>query len=130
MRWCAHQSSGARFNVRRSDKLVPRCRLAVPLTQQRLGSLQVLFGIDADGVAWRRGYINVDAVIEQAQLLEAFHAFHPRGSQCGEALQGGLAVGVDAEVLTIAGESFSVAVERDGRAGKVKGAAIERGDYL
>ena len=42
------------------------------LQQHCLGPLQILFRIHADGVAGSIRYVNIDSVVEQAELLEAF----------------------------------------------------------
>src|ERR1022692_2452842 len=43
---------------------------------------------------------------------------------------GGFAVGVEAEMLVAAHPPAAIAIKRNGRPGKIKGAAIQRGDYL
>ena len=98
--------------------------------QQRFGSRQIFLGVDADGVARRGCYVDVDAVVEQTELLEALEALDPGGRKRGKALQGGFAVGVDSQVLAIAGEALTVAVERDGCTREIEGAVVEGGDYL
>lgn len=92
--------------------------------------LEVGFGVDADGVGGGVGDVDGDAVVEEAELFEAFDLFEPGGREGGEAFEGGAAVGVDAEVLAVAGESDAVAVKGDGGAGEVEGAAVGGGDDL
>jgi hypothetical protein len=73
-------------------------------SKHRFGALQILFRIHANRVARRIGNINRNAVFEKPQLLQALQLFKRRGRQRGEALQRGLAIGIDAEMLAIAGE--------------------------
>ena len=89
---------------------------------------EVFFCIDADGVAGGRGDVDVDAVVEQAELLEAFDLLDPGGRRGREFLQRGFAIGVDAEMLAIAGKAGIVAIEGDGGAGEVERAAVGGGD--
>jgi hypothetical protein len=95
--------------------------------ENRFYRTEVFFGVDADGVAGRRGDVDVDAVVEEAALFEALNLFDPGGRQGCEFFERGFAVGVDAEVLAIAGEAGVVAVVGDGGARKVEGAVIAGG---
>ena len=76
----------------------PRGLYAAPfiaLSQHRLGTQQILLGVDADGVRWSLGHIKRDAVFEQPQLLQPLDQFQWRGRQRRKPLQRGLAIGVD-----------------------------------
>jgi hypothetical protein len=96
--------------------------------------VQVFFGVDADGVEFGGFDVDVDAVFEEAELLEALGLFECAGRQGGEALECGFAVGVEADVLPILRccdvAGLSVAVKGDGGAGEVEGAAVGGGDYF
>jgi len=61
-------------------------------------------------------------------LFEALDLFEPGGWEGGEFLERGFAVGVDAEVLAIAGEACIVAVVGDGGAGEVESAIVRGSD--
>jgi len=89
--------------------------------------VEVVFGVDAYRVCRGLGYVDVDVVFEQAELFEAFDLFEICRWERGEPLEGGAAVGVEAEMLP-AGGSVAVAVVRDGGAGEVEGAAVWCGD--
>jgi hypothetical protein len=92
------------------------------------GGLEIFFGIDADGVAGGGGDVDGDPVVEETELFEALDTFEPGGRERGEAIKGGFAVSVDAEMLAIAGEAGVFAVVRDGGAGEVESAVIAGGD--
>lgn len=96
--------------------------------EDSFGGAQILFCIDADGVRRSGGNVDVDAVIEEAQLLEALDLLKPGGRQRGEFLERSFAVGVNAEVLAVPGEPAPVAVEGDRRAGEVECAVVSGGD--
>lgn len=91
--------------------------------------VEVLFCVYAYGVCGGFGYVDVDVVFEQAELLEAFDLFERRGWERGEALESGAAVGVEAKVLP-AGCAEHVTVVRDGGAGEVERVAVWGGDYF
>ena len=92
--------------------------------------MEIGLGIDPDGVGRGGGDVDGDAVVEEAKLFEPLDLFHPGERQGGEAFQSGAAVGVDAEVLAVAGESDAVAIKGDGGAGEIKSAAVGGGDDL
>jgi hypothetical protein len=100
--------------------------------------VEVFFGIDADGVEAGGFDVNVDVVFEEAELFETLYVFEGAGGQSGEALECGLAVGVETDVLPVLGRGeipiaanvASVAIVRDGSAGEVEGSAIGGGDDL
>ena len=96
--------------------------------EDRFCCAEVFFGVDADGVGGGWGDVDVDAVVEEAELLEAFDLFEPGGREGGEFLERGFAVGVHTEVLAIAGEACVVAVVGDGGAGEVESAVVGGGD--
>src|SRR5580698_1950996 len=131
VRFSTHSDSCAQFRFsQRAFSLTRLLCFRVHSKQQRLRAPQVVFGIDADGVARCGRNVDVDAVVEQAQLLQSFDALDPRGRQRGKAFEGGFAVSVDSKMLAIAGEAFAVAIEWDGCAGKVKRAPVECSDYF
>ena len=96
--------------------------------EDRFCCAEVFFGVDADGVRRGWGYVDIDAVVEEAELLEAFDLFEPGGREGGEFFEGGFAVGVDAEVFAIACEAGVIAIEGDGGTGEVEGSAVAGGD--
>jgi hypothetical protein len=73
--------------------------------------------------------VDVDAVVEETELFEALDAFEPGRREGGEPIEGGFAVGVDAEVLAIAGET-AIAIEGNGGAREVQGAVVVGGNDL
>jgi hypothetical protein len=118
-----------------------------------LYALEVFFGVYADGVVVGGFDVDGDAVFEEAELFEALGLFEEAVGQGGEALEGGFAVGVEADVLPVLRrdvvvcwcytvacwcwvvgwwclEAFcwGVAVVGDGGAGEVEGAAVGGGD--
>ena len=62
---------------------------------------EVFFGVYAYGVEVGGFYVDADAVFEEAELFEALGVFEGAGGQGGEALEGGFAVGVEADVLPV-----------------------------
>ena len=94
--------------------------------------MEVFFGVDADGVEVGGFDVDVDAVFEEAELFEALGLFEGAGGESGEAVEGGFAVGVEADVLPVlrCGVVFGIAVVGDGGAGEVEGAAVGGGDYF
>ena len=114
-------------------------------TEDRLGGLagsltsaeklldqeEVGFGVDADGVVMGGLDDDVQAILEEAKLLEALGAFECAGGQGGEGVERGLAISVEADVLPVLRCGIGrVAVVGDGGAGEVEGAAIGCGDDL
>ncbi len=89
---------------------------------------EVGFGVYADGVGFDGFDVDVDAVFEPAELFETLDDFQLAGGQGRELLQGGAAVGVEADVLPVAGVAGGVAVKWNGGAGEVKRATIGGGD--
>jgi len=89
--------------------------------------LEVFFGVYAYGVVVGGFDVDVDVVFEETELFEALGMFERAGGEGGEALEGGFAVGVEAEVLPVL-RAGSVAVVRDGGAGEVEGSAVGGGD--
>jgi hypothetical protein len=103
------------------------------VAQEGFDAVEVFFGVDADGVEVGGFDVNGDAVFEEAQLFQALGMFESAGGQGGEALEGGLAVPVEADVLPVwrrgaIANIASIAVVRDGGAGEVEGPAIGGGD--
>jgi hypothetical protein len=98
--------------------------------QEGFDAVEVFFGVDADGVEVGGFYVNVDAVFEEAELLQALGVFESAGGQGGEALECGLAVPVETDVLPVwrRGAVANIAVVRNGSAGEVEGSAIGGGD--
>ena len=70
-------------------------------TKDGLDALEVFFGVDAYGVEGGGFDVEVDVVFEEAELFEAFGLFEDAGRQGGELLQGGFAVGVEADVFPV-----------------------------
>jgi hypothetical protein len=93
-------------------------------------AVKVFFGVDADGVEVGEFDVDVDFVFEEAELFEAFGVFESAVGEGGEAVEGCFAVGVEAYVLPVfrGGVVFGIAVEGDGGAGEVEGAAVGGGD--
>jgi hypothetical protein len=52
--------------------------------------LEIFFRVHANGVERHKRHVDGDAVIEEAQLLEAFRALERRFGQRGKALQRGV----------------------------------------
>lgn len=95
-------------------------------------ALEVFFGVDADGVVGRLGDVDVDAVLKEAKLFELLGGLKRGVREGWKLLQRGSAVGVEAEVLEVAGlAGFAgalVAVVGDGGAGEVEGASVGGGN--
>lgn len=91
--------------------------------------MEVFFGVDSDGVVFGGLDVDGDVVFEETELFEALGLFEEAGGQGGEALEGGLAVGVEADVLPVLRRG-SVTVVWDGGPGEVEGAAVGGGDYF
>ncbi len=91
-------------------------------------AVEVVDGVDANGVAVGLGYVDVDSIFQQAELLEALDLFEVRRGELREGGEGFAAVGVEAEVFAVGGEAGAVAVKGDGGAGEVEGAAVGGGD--
>lgn len=90
---------------------------------------EVFFGVDAYGVVVGGFDVDVDVVFEEAELFEALDLFECADGQGGEAVEGGFAVGVEADVLPVIRVGV-VAVVGDGGAGEVEGATVGSGDYF
>jgi hypothetical protein len=105
----------------------------VARAEEGFDAVEVLFGIDADGVVLGGGDVEGEAVFEEAELLETLGALEGAGRELGEAVEGGAAIGVEADVLPVLGmglvASF-VPIVGDGGAREVKGAAVGGGDDL
>src|ERR1039458_8232423 len=124
-----------------------------------LDEAEVGLGVDADGVEIGGLDVDGEAVFEEAELFEALGALQPAGGQGGEAVEGGLAIGVEADVLPVKGWWFEsrrrflrqaqdrlfdsarcaplrmtisrcIAVVWDGGAGEVERPAVGGGDHL
>jgi hypothetical protein len=95
-------------------------------------SVKVFFGVDAYGVEVCGLDVDVDAVFEEAELLEALGLFECAGGQGGEALECRFAVGVYADVLPVERcvANAGIAIIGDGGAGEIEGAAVGGGDYF
>jgi hypothetical protein len=91
--------------------------------------LEVFFGVYAYGVVVGGFDVDVDVVFEEAELFEAFGLFEGAGGEGGKTLEGGFAVGIEAQVLPVWGAG-SVAVVRDRGSGEVEGSAVGGGDYF
>jgi hypothetical protein len=91
--------------------------------------VEVFFGVDSNGVVFGGLDVDGDVVFEEAELFEALGLFEEAGREGGEALEGGLAVGVEADVLPVLRRG-SIAVVWDGGSGEVESAAVAGGDYF
>src|SRR5947208_34072 len=102
------------------------------VTEKSFDAVEVFFGVNTDGVECGGLDVDVDAVFEEAELFEALRLFEGAGRQGGEALEGGFAVGVEADVLPVlwCGIVLGVTVVGDWGAGEVEGAAVGCGDYF
>src|ERR1700723_720195 len=69
--------------------------------QHRLSALEVCLRIYADRVPRRPSHIDVDAVIEQTQLLQPLRMLDPRRRQRRKPLQQALAISIDSQMLAI-----------------------------
>jgi hypothetical protein len=101
--------------------------LGLAVEEEGFDSLEVGFGVYADGVEVGGGDVDGDAVFEEAELFEALGVFEGAVGEGGEDLKGGFAVGIEADVLPIR-RFDTVAVIGDGGAGEVEGAAVGGGD--
>jgi hypothetical protein len=99
--------------------------------------LEIFFGVYAYGVVVGGFDVDVDSIFQEAELFEALGLFECARGEAEEAVEGGFAVGVEADVLPIlrcgVGADLSVvgapvAVVGDGGAGEVEGAAVVGGD--
>ncbi len=79
-----------------------RCGLLTE-EEEEFDGAEVFLGVDADGVDPGGLDVDGDAVFEEAELFQAFGAFQFAWEQTGEALQGGGAVGVEADVFPVEG---------------------------
>ncbi len=100
--------------------------------EEGFDAVEVFFGVDAYGVEVGGFDVDVDAVFEEAELLEALGLFEGAGGQGGEAQERGFAVGVEADVLPVLRgvANAGIAIIGDGGAGEVEGAAVGGGDYF
>jgi len=89
--------------------------------------LEVFFGVYAYGVVFRGFDVEGDVVFEEAELFKSLGLFKGAVREGGEALERGLAVGIEADVFPVVGRA-SVAVVGDGGSGKVEGPAVGGGD--
>jgi hypothetical protein len=97
------------------------------VAEDGLYTVEVFFRVDAYGVEVGGFYVDVDVVFEEAKLFEALGLFEDAGRQRGEALEGCLAVGVEADVLPVLWR-HPIAVIWDCRAGEEEGTAVGGGD--
>jgi hypothetical protein len=106
--------------------------LAGSAAEEGFDAVEVLFGVDADGVEVGGFDVDVDAVFEEAELLEALGLFEGAGGKGGEALECGFAVGVQAYVFPVLrrGVMLGASVVGDGGAGEVEGSSVGGGDYF
>ena len=100
-------------------------------------ALEIFFSVDAYGVVVGGFDVDVDSVLEETELFQALGLFKGAWRQCCEAVEGGFAVGVEADVLPVfrcgVGSGLSVVgapvtVVGDGGAGEVESAAVGGGD--
>jgi hypothetical protein len=62
--------------------------------EEGFDAVEVLLGVDADGVEVGGFDVDVDVVFEEAELFEALGLFEGAGGQSGEAQERGFAIGV------------------------------------
>ena len=74
---------------------------ALAAEEDGLDEAEVGLGIDADGVEVGGLDIDGEAVLEEAELFEALGALEPASGQGGEAVEGGFAISVEADVLPV-----------------------------
>ena len=91
-------------------------------------ALEVVFGVDADRRFRHFVHVERKAVFQQAQLFELFDLFEGSRRECGEALEGTPAVGIQAEVLEVMDVPGAVSIEGNRGAGEIERAAILRRD--
>jgi hypothetical protein len=97
------------------------------MPEEGFNALEVGFGVYADGVEVGGGYVERDAVFEEAELFEALGLLEGAVGEGGEDPEGGFAVGIEADVLPVR-RVDAIAVVGDGGAGEVEGAAVGCGD--
>ena len=97
--------------------------------EESFDTVEILFSVDADGVVLRGGDVEVEAVFEEAELLEALGALERARWKLGEAVEGFAAVGIEADVLPVVGIDL-VTVVGDRGTGEVEGATVGGGDDL
>ena len=88
---------------------------------------EVFFRIDADGIVLGFGYVDGDAIFEEAELFQSLDEFQGAGAQGVEAVQGFCTISVEAKMLPGRG-ALAVAIVGDGGAGEVEGSAVKVGD--
>ena len=71
------------------------------MPKESFDAVKVFFGVDADGVVVGGLDVDVEAVFEEPELLQALGAFEWAGRQGREALERGLAIGIEADVLPV-----------------------------
>ena len=76
------------------------------LEQELFDEAEIGLGVDSDGVVVRGLDVQVQAVFEEAELLEAFGALEPACRQGREEVERSLAIGVEADVLPVEGWWF------------------------
>jgi len=76
---------------------------------------EVFFRIDADGIVLGFGYVDGDAIFEEAELFQSLGEFQGAGAQSVEAIQGFSTISVEAEMLPGRG-ALAVAIVGDGGA--------------
>lgn len=75
-----------------------------PAAKKFFNKVQISFGIDANGVGVGGLDVDTQTVLEEAELFEALGEFELAGGQGGEAIQRGLAIRVEADVLPVLGD--------------------------
>src|SRR5437868_925338 len=75
-------------------------------------------------------YIDVDAILQETELLQPLTALERRLGKQHEGVQRRLSVGIKTKVFEVSVRSGLVAVVRDGRAGKIQCFSVERCYHL
>src|SRR5271155_2537346 len=90
---CERGGGGGWFAGGDADNLARRKFLFDSRSNYGFDASEVFFGVDTDGVVWGFSNVDADVVFEQAKLLEALGEFEGRGSESGETLESGAAIG-------------------------------------
>src|ERR1035438_3520460 len=111
-------------------KLKPNRLAKLPFAQNPFHPPQVFFCVNAYRVEWRFSHVDCHAMIEEAELFQAFAALQFRLRPRAEGIEGGFAIGIEAEMLVAAHLPAAIAIERNGGSRKVERSAIQRSDHL
>src|SRR5664280_3070537 len=119
IRRLASESPQPRHGRISSRKPQPNRLAKLPFAQKPLHSLQIFFRVHAYRVERRLSHVDCHAMIEEAELFQAFAALQFRLRPRAERIEGGFAIGVEAEMLVAAHPPAAIAIKRNGRPGKI-----------